>query len=627
MNGLFKILLKLSLTTALLIGLAVSCNPGLMDSDGDGLPDKVEKDGWLIRIEDGFKQSFEYYNNSNPRKPDTDGDGLSDYYEYIVLSDARSMDTDGDGLTDSEEGLYGSNLLDADSDDDALPYGQTTPVPDLFDYGEVKLFTTSPALADTDGDGRGDLDEITGGGHNPLIAETPQLKIEIVGEPSISMNYVETTGSQEKQSLKVSSITQEETSLSNSHSQTNSQITDISGSIGADFSGDFKSIKVGASLEIGGGGQWVDETTSKSSVSTSQSFEQGYNKFNEYTENQDYEVTGGNLTIAYKVHNTGQIGVHVKDLQLSILRFDKGSIIPVATMSAVSNIPIPAEGQTGTLSVTGELDVQTTRELLRNPGSITTEVAYFSMEWRYENDAELLNYTNVSTSLRERTTQLVIDYGNGDVEKYSIRTSFKRDANGHQTGITLGEALDILSNDPDINLQYETMYQDVYDDETGAVIGKAKVIDRIRDVSTLNLENGYWMSLTTSESLDTHEVIDIDDIVLHRGGFTSLAIVKDADLDGLIDREEHIIGTDLLSPDSDSDGLDDIEEVRESWMVSVIGSQPYQVRSSPISADFDSDGLNDAQEKAGETDPYKEDTDSDGVNDMNDFKPWDPDIQ
>ena len=58
-------------------------------------------------------------------------------------------DEDGDGLTNAEEEALGTNINEADSDHDGL-----------IDYYEVNVSKTNPLLADTDGDGINDGDEL-----------------------------------------------------------------------------------------------------------------------------------------------------------------------------------------------------------------------------------------------------------------------------------------------------------------------------------------------------------------------------------------------------------------------------------------------------------------------------------
>ena len=68
------------------------------------------------------------------------------------------------------------------------------------------------------------------------------------------------------------------------------------------------------------------------------------------------------------------------------------------------------------------------------------------------------------------------------------------------------------------------------------------------------------------------------------------SVAPDSDGDGLPDIEEQSLGTDPFDPDSDHDGLDDGDEVNV-WS------------SDPLDADSDDDGTSDGAEVAGGTNP------------------------
>ncbi len=125
------------------------------DTDGDGVPDYRDLDS----DNDGISDSLEA--GSDPTSPvDSDGDGTPDY---------RDDDADNDGILDLYEGMKDAdgdtipNYLDHDSDADGIPdciekYGKIFRDTDVDGYPDCKAphdYATEPA--DTDGDGHYDF--------------------------------------------------------------------------------------------------------------------------------------------------------------------------------------------------------------------------------------------------------------------------------------------------------------------------------------------------------------------------------------------------------------------------------------------------------------------------------------
>ncbi len=93
---------------------------------------------------------------------DPDRDGLTNAEEKQLGTNPRVADTDGDGLSDGDEVFkYKTNPLKADSDGDGLSDGD-----------EVLKYHTDPNKADTDGDGLNDGDEVMKYHTDPLKADT-----------------------------------------------------------------------------------------------------------------------------------------------------------------------------------------------------------------------------------------------------------------------------------------------------------------------------------------------------------------------------------------------------------------------------------------------------------------------
>ena len=163
-------------------------DPNKADTDGDGLPDGVEDrnkngvvdpgetdprlpdtDGDSIAdgVEDKNKNGVVDPGETDPNKADTDGDGLSDGFEDkngngVVdpgETDPRLPDTDGGSVNDGDELKNGTNPLDPKDDvikKDTDGDGITDDLEDKNGNGVVDPGETDPNKADTDGDGLDD---------------------------------------------------------------------------------------------------------------------------------------------------------------------------------------------------------------------------------------------------------------------------------------------------------------------------------------------------------------------------------------------------------------------------------------------------------------------------------------
>ncbi|MHB1214298.1 MAG: S8 family serine peptidase [Thiobacillus sp.] len=85
-------------------------------------------------------------------------------FDYRTGSGRISLDADGDGLNHDAERLYGTSPVLADTDGDGLTDGQ-----------EVQLYGTSPTLADSDGDGLSDGQEVLVYSTDPSLSNIGDL--------------------------------------------------------------------------------------------------------------------------------------------------------------------------------------------------------------------------------------------------------------------------------------------------------------------------------------------------------------------------------------------------------------------------------------------------------------------
>jgi Bacterial TSP3 repeat len=105
-------------------------------------------------------------------RTDSDGDGLyNDDETSIYHTNPNVADTDGDGSSDGEEVYLGTNPLAANAPAAA---GADRDGDGLFDVDELKTYGTNPDVADTDGDGVGDGEEVDRG-TDPLKSEATPL--------------------------------------------------------------------------------------------------------------------------------------------------------------------------------------------------------------------------------------------------------------------------------------------------------------------------------------------------------------------------------------------------------------------------------------------------------------------
>ncbi len=208
------------LPVVLLIGLmalAGCTSNDDVDSDGDGLTDAEERQGWQMLVRESMTGRVFVQTGSDLKKVDTDGDGLDDFDEFFLRTDPASQDSDMDGLSDCQEARHtvrsecedpdftgpfdggtDTNPMKADSDPGPSVYRSSLPFNDetgtyrpgeilfgdgLSDYDEwmgitievngvTRVVRPDPREVDTDNDNLEDGEEILVYGSDPLVADT-----------------------------------------------------------------------------------------------------------------------------------------------------------------------------------------------------------------------------------------------------------------------------------------------------------------------------------------------------------------------------------------------------------------------------------------------------------------------
>ncbi len=136
---------------------------GILDQDGDGMPDWYEKlfsflnpndptDATKDQDNDGLVNLQEYEHKTLPDVADTDGDGVTDGAEVNTLSTRPTVtDTDLDGLPDGREGTLGTNPLIGDTDGDGFADGlEIARGSDPKAAANVPSFSQAVAMIDVD---------------------------------------------------------------------------------------------------------------------------------------------------------------------------------------------------------------------------------------------------------------------------------------------------------------------------------------------------------------------------------------------------------------------------------------------------------------------------------------------
>ncbi|MFT5198071.1 MAG: hypothetical protein ACI87O_000720 [Planctomycetota bacterium] len=633
----------------------------LGDPDNDNLTTGQENTGWDIVIDTAGYGAAALGSlltirtvTSDPNLADTDGDGLTDDAEFLIGSDPRSVDTDGDGLTDDEEWnkwFTNPNTVDTDADSRG-PDHNLTPDAFLFDGQELAPDThiTSPSLADTDGDGRTDQEELYVPVFHPLIAELPRADIIIAGDLDIRLDieYEESIAGEVGYEVSLSSsqsstLGREE---SDSTAQKSGQHVEASrsDSWGVSVSGG-ASIPSGLTSEwTASGGQSVTNSESRSleisqesvfTTSASSSQESGLTHSSYVSDTHTYteSYASGTVTLPIRIANVGPFSYSVTNLGITLLKYDRpaaagesGTYKAMGTIFPQLNPATLAPGEESTILTlsSGAMNPDVIKEFMAAPNTLILQPASFNLV-----DQNGIDFDFIQESAFSQTALIEVDFGGGETESYRVATNVDRDGATYN-GVRLGDA---LSNVLELDYQVDPLSVN-----STPVLGPGgdpiRVLTELDGRATINSLPGVptqqvWVvlwdgDLSTSEfvpdTLGGHYV-DFESIRLLPGDSVRLILSRDQDGDDLWEAEELLFGTSDLIADEDTDGLTDREEAVEGWALDPTLNDDRMVYSDPLSADTDHDGMDDGDEKLAGLDPRNPDSDQDGILDGEDPYP------
>ncbi len=522
------------------------------------------------------------------------------------------VDAAADAAVDAVDGDAGADAA-ADTAADVVPDIDPTLDRDddgLTDLDEITIWGTSPTVADTDGDGFSDKQEVIDLAFdpevdnfqfNPLVADRPELEIELALAPIIYATYTTTAGTSES----IGEERSAETRSANSRSWggANSYAVEQSHTVGVSVG--FEGWKMTGSVSY----EYSYSTTSESSSewSREQSTEnaQTLAAMETFEETNEVSSSGGFVAITVTLKNPGNIAYFVENLTLSAYELDPLDpeiANPVGTLVYLDGADVfprsrlePGE-ESAPLSFAVELDVPTIQALLADSRNLMIAPGTSLIE-----GDGTVNFELASTAINARTAEIIIDYGfDRATETYRVSTVANEDRNY----ITVDEALTEILRIPytEGTLPFRRTGDATPTDTFPMLTGVRDFGSSDEDTTLWTVIHHYPINNGADFMTDQYhpfaDALDLGALQLQKGHTLQLVRIVDADRDGLGQRAEYAYGTDPNNADTDADGCDDGFEVA-GW---TLDTEQF-FRSDPTLPNSDFDVFNDCEEFAMGTDP------------------------
>jgi hypothetical protein len=622
-------------------------NPNLDDSNGDGLADIIQTQGWYIEVDkngDGERERYRVtsdplrrYSAFAPCKPYTTlaeiracedapehqaalARTLTDLQKFTFKLDPNTQDTDGDGLSDFDEiYLYNSDPRSVDTAGDAKrPGGRIDP--DFFDGAKVAR-GLSPILKDTTGDGYEDA-ELEARGRNPRLAYVPKARLELATDIVLELNYqtTSTDGVTEVDGVTSSAETTIERAHGTTTSRSDTRTHEHAVEVGLEKEVGVKS-GVTASLTYGYTNTSSVTTTNETRQESRRALTEALEELRQTETAQEFSVTktSGLLTLGVELVNDSEVTFALSNPIVSVLWFDSeaGRYQSLSTLEfPTSTFTLSPGASTGTITASeSELNLALFERVMQNPSNLIFEVANWELT-----DEHGQNFEFRRERVGDLTSLVIIDTGD-EVRRYHVATNL------HRKRVQRGDIIDIEF--AGMRLEYILNSLRI-DFETATDESGRRMLTSLNGLSEDSAKRSFWAPIVSHAEIAPAGA-DFEDFVLKPGQTIILAYVEDRDGDGLNSREEFIFGTSdetpysagfppLLDGESEDpskpiEDFTDYFKARVGWEVAVEGEAPYHVYPDPALIDSNGDGCSDYLNWVLGTDPHKVDTSGDGLSD------------
>lgn len=645
----------------------VTSDPDIADTDGDGLDDGVE-----------------LAERSDPRRPDTDNDGLDDAAERNVYkSNLLTADSDGDAIDpdgntvplaamfDGAELAAGTSPTLADTDGDGqddraerdvtnrdprvaeIPQVDMQPAGEidirLFveyadsmgteeTYGSERIQTESQSTSRSDTESTAVTHAASSGGEGFFddLEFSKAGALKFFGGKALELGRSAACGSAaEGGEVKF------DKDNPNAFKETLGVVSDAAGAV----------LNATGLADTELCAEATPETTNTTSMTLTQesssSLTQSSSEYRTTRNERTETAARGVVNLGFTFANAGISTVELVAPTVTMMQWvpspnpeaalGAGTFRTLATLKPAENeesvavLSPSGPGSTVTIQMTAdELNPALIKDFLARP-----EALFFSPGQFELNDRDGVAFDFLVEETYNRTANLVIDNGREDIRRFQVATNVERNDSGDFAGVSMKTLLNDV-----LEIPYETR-----EVERRNAAGEMVMVEELHSIEGFANERtpnigrpaqgipgdaqGFWIVYTKRES-EARADLPFDDVRMYAGDEIRLVYVRDADGDGLLEREERLYNTRDDSVDLDGDGLTDFQEVKNGWIVTIAyddagqrAEVAYRVSSNPQLFDADGDGLNDLEEMGFGTDPNNADTDDDGLFDSCEISPLD----